>query len=216
LTPLDRLKMKALTIGIGFVAAISLAIPASAFGAEVSNSVVPPENSAATQYTEAVPTAGGDKPSDGGGKKQTPAKVLGSKNAQKLESQGRDGREVAQVVAETAPETSAPAEPTPAPRERSSDTNAATHQGQKGNGASPAGDNAGKRAHHPHRSAPPVAAPPETSTELPSGSSGFGEVLAEATGSSSSGQLGALLPLAILAAIGWSLAYFWRQRRPAD
>ncbi|HET8863310.1 MAG TPA: hypothetical protein VFM94_08680 [Solirubrobacterales bacterium] len=209
--------MKAPTIGIGFVAAIALALPASALGAEESSSVVPPENSAATQYTEAVPTAGGDKPSGGSGKKQTPAKVLGSKNAEKLESQGREGREVAQVVAETAPRTSAPADPAPAPVEPSPGTSAAKHQGQSqgGDGASSAGD-AGKQAHPERHAAPPVTAPPKTSTELPSGSSGFGEVLAEATGSSSSGQLGALLPLAILAAIGWSLAYFWRQRRPAD
>jgi hypothetical protein len=209
--------MNARTTAIGFVAALALALPTSAVAAEDAGSVVPPENSAATQYTEAVPTAGGDKPSNGGGKKQTPAKVLGSKNAHKLESQGRDGREVAQVVAETAPEaTSAPAEPTPAPAKPSPDANAATHHHHGGNGVSSGGGNAGGQAHPPHRPAAPVAAPPKTSTELPSGSSGFGEVLAEATGSSSSGQLGALLPLAILATIGWSLAYFWRHRRPAD
>ncbi|HEU4736290.1 MAG TPA: hypothetical protein VFS48_04595, partial [Solirubrobacterales bacterium] len=50
-----------------------------------------------------------------------------------------------------------------------------------------------------------------TTTELPDGSSGFGEVLAEATGSSS-GETGLLLPLTILATAAWALAFLWRQR----
>jgi hypothetical protein len=47
----------------------------------------------------------------------------------------------------------------------------------------------------------------------PHGSSGLGEVLGQATGSSSSGQLGLLLPLVVIGAIAWALAFFWRQRR---
>lgn len=50
----------------------------------------------------------------------------------------------------------------------------------------------------------------------PSGSSGLGEVIRQATGSSSSGQMGMVLPLTIVAAFLGSLAYlWWRKRRTA-
>lgn len=204
--------MKALTTATGFVAALALALPASAAAVEETGTVVPPENSAATQYTEAVPTAGGDSTS-GGGHKASPAKVLGSKNAHKLESQGSEGREVARVVAETAPATSAPAAAAPAveaQREGNGSHAKGSGKGDGGNG------NSQGQTHRPRQVEPPPAKPPTAARELPSGSSGLGEVLSEATGSSSSGELGALLPLAILAAIAWSLAFFWRGRRPAD
>jgi len=205
--------MKALTTGISFAAALTLALPASAAAVEEAGSVVPPENSAATQYTEAVPTAGGDSTSGGGHKKPSPAKVLGSKNAHKLESQGKDGREVARVVTETAPQTSTPtttAPPVGAQRAGNGSNDKGNSKADGGNG------NSQGQAHRPRQVEPPPVKPAATTTDLPSGSSGFGEIVAEATGSSSSGQLGALLPLAILAAIAWSLAFFWRQRRPAD
>ena len=47
------------------------------------------------------------------------------------------------------------------------------------------------------------------------GSSGLSRVIAEATGSSDSGDLGLLLPLLILAAVVGSAAYFWRHRHRA-
>lgn len=205
--------MKAPKTAIGFLAALALALPASAGAAEETGTVVPPENSAATQYTEAVPTAGGDKPS-GGGKKPSPAKVLGTRNAHKLESQGEEGREVARVVAETAPETSEPAQAAaPAGESRPGNDGAPD---AKGSDEATGGSKSQGQTSRPQQIEPPPTKPIETSTELPGGSSGLGEVIGEATGSSSSGELGALLPLAILAAIAWSLAYLWRQRRPAD
>jgi len=211
--------MKARTTAIGFAAALALALPSAAVGEGVSGSVVPPENSAATQYTEAIPTAGGDKQAEGG-KKSSPKKVLGAKNAHKLESQGKAGQEVAEVVAETAPESSAPAERSPAPEPKHKSTGGGDHEAD-GNGKA---GGTGAKGHHanggnrPPGDKAPAAPQPEasTSTELPSGSSAFGEVLAAMTGSSSSGELGAWLPLAILAALAWALAYFWRQRRPAS
>ena len=203
--------MNARITGIGLVAALALALPTSAVAAEEAGSVVPPENSAATQYTEAVPTAGGDKPSDGGGKKPSPAKVLGHHNAKRLESQGQEGREVARVVAETAPETSPPTEAAPPAQESSSSQGNSSRRTQSDQGGTSSGEP--QEAVHPHHIVVRAAEPPTAPTELPSGSSGLGEVIAEATGSSSSGQLGGLLPLAVLATIAWSLAYFWRQRR---
>ncbi len=200
---------------ICFAAALALALPANALGAEEASSVVPPENSAATQYTEAIPTAGGDKETDGG-RKPSPAKVLGAKNAKRLESHGKEGREVAEIVAETAPapaaDPSVAEEPTP-PR-KSSPQNTASSETQGSDGEEAGGAGAGKGSGPPSRpTESPAAKQTPASTELPSGSSGLGEVIAEATGSSSSGQLGGLLPLAILAAIVWALAYFWRQQK---
>ena len=52
--------------------------------------------------------------------------------------------------------------------------------------------------------------PPQA--QNPSGSSGLGEVIGQATGSSS-GELGLLLPLLIIAVVIWSAAYLRRQRR---
>lgn len=213
--------MKARIAATGFIAALSLALPASAMGEEEAASVVPPENSAATQYTEALPTAGGDKEAHGGGRKPSPAKVLGAENAKRLESRGKEGREVAQIVAETAPApaqsagTSPSRESSPEPTE---DNQAKEDGGQEGaaGGKLDIGSGPPSGPEAPARSRGPAAQPANPPTELPDGSSGLGEVIAEATGSSSSGQLGALLPLAIIATIAWSLGYFWRQRRPVE
>ncbi len=210
--------MKRRIAGIGFVAALSLALPTSAMGEEEASSVVPPENSAATQYTEALPTAGGDKEAHGNGRKPSPAKVLGAKNAKRLESQGKEGREVAQIVAETAPTpASAPSTAEEPTRPQGPSSQGDTKSTPEGEGDEAGGAGPGKGSGPPDRpSESPATKPTPVSTELPSGSSGFGEVIAEATGSSSSGQLGALLPLAIIATIAWSLGYFWRQRRPVE
>lgn len=171
--------------------ALTLPAPASA------EYLVPPGNSAATQYTETVPTAGGQRNTEkdrrkGGG---SPAEVLGSGNAQRLDEQGEEGREVAQFAAETAP-TPSPADenaPTSGEDDRSDDDagGAADRSGGAAGGSSGGTARGGGAA-----------------TE-PSGSSGFGEVLAQATGWSSSEGL---LLLAILGALAWALAFLWRQR----
>jgi len=196
--------MTRLSIGSGVALVIAASLFADAASAASKSSVVPPENSAAAQYTEAVPTAGGDKPTGGGGAggHRSPAKVLGAHDAHKLQAQGKSGHEVAEVVAATAPETSSvePHAATEAPaaqaKARSGDGSSSRRAPAKGQGI---------------RTKP--AQQKVRATTLPSGSSGLGEVLAAATGSSSEGQLGALLPLAIAASIAWALAYLWRQRR---
>jgi hypothetical protein len=204
--------MKLRITASGTLAALALALLPSAATAQEEGPVVPPENSAATQYTEAVPTAGGDKEA-GGGHKPSPARVLGSKNAHKLQSQGEDGREVAQIAAETAPETTPPAESTQPSHAAAQHEGGAQDDGNGGGGG--AGKEQGTAKHR--QSGPPVAPPAEPiASELPDGSSGLGEVIGEATGSSSSGGIGLLLPLAIVAAIAWALAYLWQQRRPAE
>jgi hypothetical protein len=199
--------MKTLRNGLGLwaVAIAILALPVAAPAA----TVVPPENSAATQYTEAIPTGGGHQDTDkaGNGKKRSPAAVLGSHKAKKLEAQGREGREVAEIVAETAPETSALAAEAPAPEPSPEAAPAPDASG---------GDNASLKAGVGPAKAVDVPGESELAVhrlDIPSGSSGLGEVLAQATGSSSTGQLGLLLPLLILATILWSLVYLRRQRR---
>lgn len=213
--------MKARIAATGFIAALLLALPASAMGEEEAASVVPPENSAATQYTEALPTAGGDKEAHGDGRKPSPAKVLGAENAKRLESHGKEGREVAQIVAETAPAPAQSAGTSPSQGsspESAEDNQAKEDEGRGGaaGGKSDGGSGPPSRPEAPAHPQGPTAQPADPPAALPDGSSGLGEVLAEATGSSSSGQLGALLPLAIIATIVWSLGYFWRQRRPVE
>ena len=195
--------MKALKngLGLGAVAIAIFALPAAAAG----EPVVPPENSAATQYTEALPTGGGSKDAGkvGDRDKVKPAAVLGADKAKKLESHGKEGREVAEVVAATAP-SPAPAPP-PSPAPGGSGDGAKATQGSGGASQAKLGDN--------EAVTPLSAGPSVRQVDIPAGSSGLGEVLAQATGSSSSGQLGALLPLLIVAALAWALAFLWRQRQ---
>jgi hypothetical protein len=168
--------------------------------------VVPPGNSAVNQYTEAVPTAGGGQDTGGGGKRSAhhaPAKVLGARNAHRLDAQGPQGRAAAEVATATAPSEGV--------RVGSAANGAPVETTDQGGGTG-GGAGTGK----PLGGASQDGGPGGRATPAPAGSSGLGEVLAQATGSSSSGQMGALLPLVILAAIAWSLAFFMRQRRRVD
>ena len=177
-------EMKAYKIQLGLLAAIAtFALPSPALAAYF----VPPGNSAATQYTEAYPTAGGNREAGGGGKDRSPSEVLGSRNVAKLQSQGPDGRAAAALAAETAPGGVAP------------------NQGGAGSEPNGAGSQPG--------SGPGGADAEGLGTDRSNGSSGIGEVIGQATGSSSSGGLGLLLPLALLATAAWALAFLWRQRR---
>src|SRR5215213_1661199 len=77
-----------------------LALPAAA-SAEY---LIPDGNSAVNQYTEGIPTGGGEKSAKGAGEKEVkPAQTIGAKNTKKLEEKGQEGRELAEVAAETAP-----------------------------------------------------------------------------------------------------------------
>jgi len=152
---------------LGLIGAIAATLcPAAA----MAQRLVPPGNSGVNQYTETFPTAGGDAVAGDGGKR-SPKKVLGAKNARRLEEAGPEGRAAAALVAATAPASRAVA------------------TGHGGSGGKQAGG--------------------------VSGSSGLGEVIGQATGASSSGQLGILLPLAIVVAAVGSLAFLWRRRRAA-
>ncbi|HEY7455765.1 MAG TPA: hypothetical protein VH703_00690 [Solirubrobacterales bacterium] len=176
-----------------------LACPALA-GAQY---VVPSGNSAVNQYTETVPTAGGGRDSEGGGKgaaKRSPAHVLGSRNAQRLDAQGAAGRATAEAAAATAPVETTVAPSTDAESGRST----APKPGDRGKRRDGAGGS-GAGGETP--------AAEQVAVELPAGSSGLGEVIAQATGSTSTGQTGLLLPLVLIAALAWAAGYYWRQRQ---
>jgi hypothetical protein len=184
------------------VAGVSLSLAAMAVCAApllpvASAAVIPPGNSAANQYTEAFPTTGGSTPTGGKGH-TTPAKALGAKNAKRLEAQGAEGRAAAEVAAATAPVVR-PGGSSPA-------RGSSLLHGTARSGTQPttsAGQSSTRVSGHP----------PRGSSGASGGSSGVGEVLAQATGSSSSGRLGLFLPLLIAAAIVWSVAYAFRRRR---
>jgi len=189
------------------IAIVAVALPASA----AAEPVVPPENSAATQYTEAIPTGGGQKDAgkSGNSGKRSPSSVLGSKKAKKLNAHGPQGQAAAQVAAETAPPSAARArtevtpEPAPAPHREASHSENESRGGTTNRGG-PSDDRAGGPAQ--------VAPPPRL--DASAGASGLGEVLGQATGASSGGELGPLLPLLVLATLIWALLYAMRRKRP--
>jgi hypothetical protein len=172
------MKKKTLNTKIGTIAVLVafVALPAAP-----GQAVVPPGNSAVNQYTETFPTVRGAEATKKGKKRVTrsPVEALGADKARKLTQEGAVGREVAAVVAATAPNQVRPPGHTP--------------------------DGAG---HGKATKATPSA-------NVPDGSSGLSEVVAQATGSSDSGEMGILLPLLILVAIVGSAFYVWRQRRQA-
>lgn len=181
------------------------AVPASA----AAEAYVPPGNSAATQYTEAVPTAGGPKSTNHpkGGHSRSPDRVLGAGKTAKLDAQGPQGRAAAEVAALTAPSAvGGKAGATAAPGSGAPDRRG----GQRGSGGVQVGGGSG--AGDLGQGARPPS--PQHPAQLDSGdSSGIGEVVGQATGSSSSGQPGVWLPLLIAAVVIWSGAYVLRRQR---
>jgi hypothetical protein len=166
--------------------------PSYAMGA----SIVPPGNSAVNQYTQTIPTPGGDVEVHGK-QSRSPAKELGPKATQKLDQRGPDGKATAKLAASSSP---------PGPSDGGISGRSGGGNGQAGSGST--------QAKLPG-SAPGTHATPGGDDSAGDGSSGFGQVLGQATGASSSGELGLLLPLVIFAGLLWCAAYFWRQRRTA-
>lgn len=161
-------------------ALLTLAVPAVA-SAEY---LVPPSNSAATQYTEAIPSAGGPRDSNrrtGKGPDRSPDRVLGAHTAQRLREAGKPGREVAAVATETAPARLV--------RSRPQRVTQATANSQA-------------RADHT----------PVIRRKLPSGSDGLVGVLGWASGSSSGG-VGSLLPLLLVSALTWAILFVVRRQK---
>jgi hypothetical protein len=177
--------------------AAALVLPSSA----LAEYYVPPGNSAANQYTESLPSAGGESTGKGGGGTSAPtkpAKSLGARNAHRLEAQGPAGKATAEVAAETAPP--AILQPTGSTAPAQGHSAGQQHPGSgKPSQGQPAGGGAGSTGEATH-------------VNQPSGSSAIGEVVAQATGSADDGNLGLWLPIAILLTVAGSIAYRLRPR----
>jgi hypothetical protein len=90
-----------------FLALVMLVLPVASVAAAPGR--VPPGNSAASQYHETLPGAGGNEQTRdiGGEGGRAPAKVLGHANAARLEALGPEGRAAAQFAAQSAPNNTA-------------------------------------------------------------------------------------------------------------
>jgi len=197
--------MSELRLLLGSTIAIAIvALPSDA----AAQPIVPPGNSAATQYTQAFPTAGGEQKAGGHKGKRTPVKVLGERNTRRLEAKGPQGRALATFAAETSP--------APVAASDRSGTGSATGGGNtkhEGHGANRKGRYAGSGHGGGAGGARGAAGDSGARAALSNGSSGLGEVIGQAIGSSSSGQIGLLLPLVVIGIVLWSLAFLWRQKR---
>lgn len=199
--------MRMLKTVVGVAALVGvLAVPSLA-----SAAILPPGNSAATQYTETFPTAGGnavvngslDGGASGGGKKRSPQQVLGHQTTDTLEEHGEEGRTIAALAAESAPPSAGHAK-APAHHAKHPESNGkSTDNGQ--NGAAGNGSSTGSGG----------PSGPGLSETASGGESAFGQVLSQAT-ASSSGTMGFFLPLAIVLALLWALAYAWRRHGPSQ
>jgi len=199
------MKTSRTAFGLLLAATAIAAAPAAAQEAPL----VPPENSAVNQYTEAFPTAGGDKDAhDHDGGNRSPKKVLGSDNAKKLREQGPAGQATAELAAETAPSgVETDVEDTVVTTDESDETEAGAgaRSGDGGGQSQSQGKESGQTRN---------TAEVRVVVAEPDGSSGLSEVIARATGTSSTGGMGIFLPLLVLATILWAFAYLARHRRP--
>lgn len=195
--------------------ALSLAAPAYA-GAEA---IVPPGNSAAAQYTEAFPTASGERDTDKQKQKRSPQKVLGEEGSKQLQSKGQDGKAVAEIVAETSPapdSAAAAVEPESSGSGGQAD-GSGNSKGPKdgGEGGSQQSSGGGPAAGGGNGGSSPNGDGTATTTIEVSGSSGLGEAVGQATGASSSDGLGMglLLPLILVGGLVWAILFAWRRRQ---
>lgn len=192
------------------LAILACCLPTAASAGEL----VPPGNSAVNQYTETFPTSEGEEQSSLEKKKGvTPGQVLGAGKAHRLEDKGAAGQAVAQFTAETAPSAagdSGNGESTGGDSGKGNGNGKGkASQKQGGNGP---GDGSGEQQ---EGSAGPGGGSASTGpggSSGSSGSSGLGEVVSQATGTSS-GSIGLWLPLILIAVVIWSAVYVWRNRQ---
>jgi len=188
-----RARTQILQLAAAAVLCAALAFPAASFG----EYYVPPGNSAANQYTETLPGAGGN--SGGKHKGATPADTLGAGNAKKLEKQGPDGKATAELAAETAPVQLA----------GNGGSGGQSTGAGNGNGG---GQSAGGSGASSGSGSGQAGLGGATKVAEPQGSSALGQVVGQATGAGD-GNLGLWLPLAILLILVGSIAYWVRTRQ---
>lgn len=197
------------------VATTAVAVPSHAF----AETVLPPGNSAVNQYTQTLPTPKGNVSVEGDSIGQ-PNKVLGQKNTKKLDQEGEDGRAAAELAAATSPSDTDSGDGGSTGKGGSGDDKEGSKNGAGGNGAGNGGNGNGSGGGGGGSGGGSGSADVNTATKTidtsaSQGSSGLGTVLGQATGSSSSGGLGLLMPLAIVLGLIWCMTYLWRQRQTA-
>jgi hypothetical protein len=207
-----KMRLHILRIALATALTVALVVPAHS----LAEYYVPPENSAANQYTESFPGAGGEK--GGKGKKVTPADTLGSRNAERLEERGPAGKAAAELAAETAPSQVTTADATGGDGGSGGNTGTAgggtgTSAGADGSGSGgSAGANGGSTSSGSSSGSAPNVVDNVVKVDQPQGSSGVGQVLGQATGVGD-GNVGIWLPLAILLTLAGSIAYAARSRQ---
>jgi len=190
--------MKSLKAGLPVLAAaLVLALP----NAALAGSVIPPGNPAAIQYTEAFPSSHGATDAEHSKGHKRPDQTLGGRNAKRLESQGKEGREAARVAAETAPKS----------------IGAEATDGSSGSaaGSAPNGEDDGSGTGVSQKGGGAEGGAPPNVSAAGDGGSGLGKVAGQATGLDTSEGTGLLLPLVVLAILAWGSAYVLRRRKRA-
>lgn len=186
------------------IAVFALMASLTCAGAAGAEPYIPPGNSAATQYTEAIPTAGGNVEvnADIGDVKRSATKALGAKTVRALAAEGDEGAAVAALAAGNG------AGAGPASEGGGGDAGSDPADRSVAAGAGRAGPGEDRpRGGSPESGAGGGGA----AGDQVDGSSGIGEVVSQAT-FSSSGEMGVFLPLVLLAALIWALLFAWRRR----
>jgi hypothetical protein len=200
-----KMRLHILKIALATALTVALVVPAHS----LAEYYVPPENSAANQYTESFPGAGGEK--GGKGKKATPADTLGTRNAERLEERGPDGKAAAELAAETAPSQLPTDGATGGGEGGGGDTGAAGGGTSTGAGTGGSGS-AGTAGTKGGSASSGGGVGQSAKVDQPQGSSGVGHVLGQATGIGD-GNVGIWLPLVILLTLAGSIAYAARSRQ---
>lgn len=209
-----KMRLHILRIALATALTVALVAPAQV----LADYYVPPQNSAANQYTESFPGAGGEK--GGKGKKATPADTLGARNAKRLEERGPAGKAAAEMAAETAP-TEVPTTDATGGSEGSggvdsgesgtAGTGSSFGTGGGAGGSGSGGDTAGTKGGSTSSGGTNVAGN-AVKVDQPQGSSAVGQVVGQATGIGD-GNVGIWLPLVILLTLAGSIAYAARSRQ---
>lgn len=203
-----KMRLHTLRIALATALTVALVVPAHS----LAEYYVPPENSAANQYTESFPGAGGEK--GGKGKDVTAADTLGSRNAKRLEERGPAGKAAAELAAETAP-AQPPTTDAPGGSEGSGGESGVAGGGTStgsGTGGSSTEAASGAKGGSTSSGGSTNVVDNVARVDQPQGSSAVGQVVGQATGVGD-GNVGIWLPLAIVLTLAGSIAYAARARQ---
>ena len=171
-------------------------------GQALANEIVPPGNSGVNQYTQTFPTASGNLAV----KHQEirrPTRVLGKKQARALEEKGPEGKAAAELAAVGSPSTGDRSESFSAPRSGGRVGNGIGSDNQRSKGIVAGTDRGGSGA---------SSLGSDKKRTTPGSGSLQAQIVDQATGFSSFGELGPLMPVALIFGFAWCVAFAWRRR----